>query len=167
MQPCCYSHKFVLPCRTVNLVSCYHILYFRCSCILRDVVSSSLSCYQVYFHMIVSNFTGLTCFCFIIMCHLLLQDGQRAEVWLVFHMLLGKFYIPSSNYWFCAYFAKCSYLIFFPLFLQAVPHSVLRFGGSCTSTCLQRKISHVSFFLFFHSFYLTCYLMYLIIILWQ
>jgi hypothetical protein len=140
MQPCCYSHKFVLPCRTVNLVSCYHILYFRCSCILRDVVSSSLSCYEVYFHMIVSNFTGLTCFCFIIMCHLLLQDGQRAEVWLVFHMLLGKFYIPSSNYWFCAYFAKCSYLIFFSMqfhilfcVLAAVAPPLVFKGKSLTS----------------------------------
>lgn len=51
-RPCCGSHKLVLPCRSVNMVSCYHILYFRCSGSLCDVVSPSLPCYKVVFNLI-------------------------------------------------------------------------------------------------------------------
>lgn len=60
------------------MVSCYHILHFRCSRILYDVVSPSLSCYKVVFIWLNPILLVLACFCFIIMCYLLCYRTDSA-----------------------------------------------------------------------------------------
>lgn len=60
------------------MVSCYHILYLRCSRILCDVVSPSLSCYKVVFIWLNPILLVLACFCFITMRHLLCYRTDSA-----------------------------------------------------------------------------------------
>ena len=58
-------------------------------------------------------------FCFTIVCRLLLQDWQCSEIWLVFLVLPGKFFIFS-------HFSHLFYTNFLKFFMSFFPFSVSR-----------------------------------------
>lgn len=139
------------------MVSCYHILHFRCSRILYDVVSPSLSCYKVVFIWLNPILLVLACFCFIIMCYLLCYRTDSALKFGWFFLCYSASFIyiflaVTIHYVRVLLSAFLFFYFFIPHCLQTVPHSVLRSGCSCTSNYLQRKISHVSYLQIFSFF---------------